>query len=81
MEEQFKFISSINETVDKAHKSIKKIRNIKNQLSKFITEYSENDVKELIDKASVLEGKLSCYRKRIISNSKQKWTRSIKLSY
>ena len=65
MEEQFKFISSINETVDKAHKSIKKIRNIKNQLSMFIKDYSENDVKELIDKASVLEGKLSSIEKEL----------------
>ena len=65
MEEQFKFISSINETVDKAHKSIKKIRNIKSQLSKFIEEYSEKDVKELIDKASVLEGKLSSIEKEL----------------
>jgi len=65
MEEQFKFISSINETVDKAHKSIKKIRNIKNQLSKFIEESSENGIKELIDKASVLEEKLSSIEKEL----------------
>ena len=65
MQEQFNFITSINQTVDKSHKSIKKIRNIKNQLSKFITEYSENDVKDLIDKASVLEGKLSAIEKEL----------------
>ena len=65
MQEQFNFITSINQTVDKSHKSIKKIRNIKNQLSKFITEYSENDVKDLIDKASVLESKLSAIEKEL----------------
>ena len=65
MQEQFNFITSINQTVDKSHKSIKKIRNIKNQLSKFITEYSENDIKDLIDKASILEGKLSAIEKEL----------------
>tara|TARA_B110000008_G_scaffold214862_1_gene214082 strand:- start:39 stop:665 length:627 start_codon:yes stop_codon:yes gene_type:complete len=65
MQEQFNFISAINETVDKAHKSIKKLRNIKVQLSKFIKEYSKKDLNELIDKASTLEAKLSDIEKEL----------------
>ena len=66
MQEQFNFISAINETVDKAHKSIKKLRNIKAQLSKFVKEYSKKDINELIDKASMLEAKLSELKKNYI---------------
>ena len=65
MQEQFNFISAINETVDKAHKSIKKLRNIKAQLSKFVKEYSKKDINELIDKASMLEAKLSEIEKEL----------------
>lgn len=56
MQRQFEFIKDINKTIDKAHKSIKKIRNVKEQLSAFETQYKGNDdVKELLDKSKVLK--------------------------
>lgn len=56
MEKQFAFIKDVNKTMDDAHKSIKKIRNIKKQLSAFETQYKDNvDLKELLDKAKKLK--------------------------
>ena len=55
MEKQFDFISEINATIDKAHKSIKKIRSINKQLDAFKNQYKDNtEVKDLVDKASKL---------------------------
>ena len=60
MQRQFDFITDINETVDKAHKSIKKIRNINKQLSAFQKQYKDNeDVKELVEKAKTLSESFS----------------------
>jgi photosystem II stability/assembly factor-like uncharacterized protein len=60
MEKQFQFISGINNTMDQAHKSIKKIRNVKNQLSAFESQYKGNeDVKELLEKSKKLREDLS----------------------
>lgn len=56
MQRQFEFIEDINKTIDKAHKSIKKIRNVRDQLSAFETQYKGNDdVKDLLDKSKVLK--------------------------
>jgi hypothetical protein len=56
MEQQFKFITDVNKTMDDAHKSIKKIRNIKKQLTAFETQYKGNEsVKELLEKSKVLQ--------------------------
>ena len=55
MQKQFMFITDVNATMDKAHKSIKKIRNIKSQLSAFEEQYKGNDeVKELLEKSKSL---------------------------
>jgi len=60
MEKQFSFISDINITMDQAHKSIKKIRNVKKQLSGFEAQYKGNEeVKELLDKSKKLREDLS----------------------
>ncbi len=60
MQRQFDFITDINETVDKAHKSIKKIRNINKQLSAFQKQYKDNEeVKELVEKAKTLSENFS----------------------
>ena len=60
MEKQFSFISDINNTMDQAHKSIKKIRNVKKQLSGFEAQYKGNEeVKELLDKSKKLREDLS----------------------
>ncbi len=55
MVKQFNFIKDVNKTMDEAHKSIKKIRNINEQLSAFQTQYKDNEsVKDLIEKAKDL---------------------------
>jgi hypothetical protein len=56
MQKQFDFIKDINKTIDKAHKSIKKIRNVSNQLSAFETQYKGyEEVKDLLDKSKILK--------------------------
>lgn len=56
MQKQFDFITDVNATMDEAHKSIKKIRNIRKQLSAFETQYKGNDdLKDLLDKAKQLK--------------------------
>ena len=55
MQKQFDFITDINETVDSAHKSIKKIRAINKQLTKFQKQYKDDErVEELKEKAKKL---------------------------
>ena len=56
MQKQFDFVKDVNKTVDNAHKSIKKIRKVKDQLSAFETQYKDNEsVKELLEKAKTLK--------------------------
>ena len=56
MEKQFDFIKDVNATMDEAHKSIKKIRNIKEQLSAFEAQYKDNsNVADLVEKAGELK--------------------------
>ncbi|RIA08295.1 sortilin (neurotensin receptor 3) [Flavobacteriaceae bacterium MAR_2010_72] len=56
MQKQFDFIKDVNKTMDDAHKSIKKIRNIKEQLSAFETQYKGNEsVKDLLEKSKKLK--------------------------
>ena len=56
MQKQFDFITDVNKTMDNAHKSIKKIRNIKAQLTAFETQYKGNDdLKDLLEKAKTLK--------------------------
>ena len=55
MQKQFLFIKEVNETMDKAHKSIKKIRKIKSQLGAFQKQYKGNEnVKGLLEKAKTM---------------------------
>lgn len=55
MQLQYNFIQDVNESVDKAHKSIKKIRKINEQLGAFQKQYKDNEqVKALVDKAKEL---------------------------
>jgi DNA-binding FrmR family transcriptional regulator len=66
MEKQFEFIKDVNKTMDKAHKSIKKIRNINGQLSAFQKQYRDDDnVKDLVEKAKSLEEQLSNIEKEL----------------
>lgn len=56
MKAQYEFISDVNETVDKAHKSIKNIRAINKQLKDFQEQYKDDErTKDLRDKAKKLQ--------------------------
>jgi photosystem II stability/assembly factor-like uncharacterized protein len=60
MKNQFAFIKDVNETMDNAHKSIKKIKKINAKLSAFETQYKDDDnVKDLVEKAKKLKEKFS----------------------
>ena len=60
MQKQFDFVKDVNKTMDEAHKSIKKIRNINKQLSAFESQYKGDDrVKDLLEKAAELKEKFS----------------------
>jgi photosystem II stability/assembly factor-like uncharacterized protein len=60
MKNQFAFIKDVNETMDNAHKSIKKIRKINAKLSAFDAQYKDDDnVKDLVEKAKKLKEKFS----------------------
>ncbi|VAV84838.1 Glycosyl hydrolase, BNR repeat precursor, partial [hydrothermal vent metagenome] len=60
MKNQFAFIKDVNETMDNAHKSIKKIRKINDKLSAFEVQYKDDDnVKDLVEKAKKLKEQFS----------------------
>ncbi|NND52775.1 MAG: glycosyl hydrolase [Flavobacteriaceae bacterium] len=66
MQKQFDFIKDVNVTMDKAHKSIKKIRKINDQLSAFEGQYKDDDsVKDLLDKAKELKEKFGDIEKAL----------------
>ena len=63
MQEQFDFVNGINQTIDAAHKAIKKIRTVTKKLGEFQTNFKENEAandlrasaKELANKLSDIE--------------------------
>ncbi|MGW9684754.1 VPS10 domain-containing protein [Flagellimonas sp. 2504JD1-5] len=56
MQKQYDFISDINETIDRAHQSIKKIRKINAQLDAFTKQYKDNEqTKDLVEKAKKMK--------------------------
>lgn len=56
MQKQHEFITDINNTIDRAHQSIKKIRNVSAQLDAFSKQYKGNDdVKDLLEKAKKMK--------------------------
>ncbi len=60
MQQQFEFIKDVNETMDNAHKSIKKIRAINGKLEAFMKQYKGDDnVKDLVEKAKNLKEQFS----------------------
>ena len=66
MQEQFDFVNGINETIDKAHKAIKKIRGVNQKLTEFQTNFKENEAaKELRASAKELTKKLSDVEKTL----------------
>lgn len=66
MQKQFAFIKDVNKTMDDAHKSIKKIRAVNEQLSAFQKQYAADEsVKDLVEKAKALEEQLSNIEKEL----------------
>jgi uncharacterized coiled-coil DUF342 family protein len=66
MQKQFDFITDVNNTVDSAHKSIKKIRAINAQLKAFKAQYNSNKaVQELVEKADSLSQQFSDIEKAL----------------
>tara|TARA_B100000929_G_scaffold289628_1_gene280767 strand:- start:1 stop:1653 length:1653 start_codon:yes stop_codon:yes gene_type:complete len=60
MQKQYDFISSVNKTVDRAHKSIKKMRKVDAQLKDFQKQYKGNEeVTALLEKAEDLSEEIS----------------------
>ncbi|WP_010518797.1 WD40/YVTN/BNR-like repeat-containing protein [Croceivirga radicis] len=58
MQKQYDFITSINETIDRAHQSIKKIRAINTKLDAFVKQYNDNSAtKSLVEKAKGMKEK------------------------
>ncbi|WP_190810567.1 glycosyl hydrolase [Flagellimonas sp. S3867] len=56
MQRQYDFISDINETIDRAHQSIKKIRKINAQLDAFTKQYKDNaQTEDLVEKAKKMK--------------------------
>ncbi len=56
MQKQHDFISEVNATVDRAHQSIKKIRNISKQLDAFMAQYKEQEsTKDLVARAKKMK--------------------------
>ncbi|MDG1571410.1 glycosyl hydrolase [Robiginitalea sp. M366] len=56
MQRQHDFITEVNETVDRAHQSIKKIRKINEQLDAFMKQYKGNEATaELLEKAKAMK--------------------------
>ena len=66
MQEQFNFITQVNKVVDRAHQSIKKIRNLNKQLSTFEKEYKDKEqTKALVEQAKKLQKDLSTIEKAL----------------
>ena len=66
MQKQYDFISSINEVVDKAHQSIKKIRKINENLDAFTKQYKDNEAtKALVEKAETMKESFSNIEKTL----------------
>ena len=66
MQKQYDFIFSINETIDKAHQSIKKIRKINENLDAFTKKYKDNETtKALVEKAKMMKENFSDIEKAL----------------
>ena len=64
MQKQFDFITDINTTIEKAHRSIKKIRNITKQLDAFTKQYKDNgQTKDLVVKTKEMKESLGTVEK------------------
>ncbi|MDF0706750.1 VPS10 domain-containing protein [Flagellimonas okinawensis] len=66
MQKQYDFITEVNETVDRAHQSIKKIRAINGKLDEFIKKYKDEDAtKALVEKAKKMKEEFGSIEKEL----------------
>jgi len=66
MQKQYDFITEVNETVDRAHQSIKKIRAINGKLDEFIKKYKGDDTtKALVEKAEKMKEEFSSIEREL----------------
>lgn len=66
MQKQYDFITEVNETVDRAHQSIKKIRAVSDKLDEFIKKYKDNDAtKALVEKAEKMKEEFRSIEKEL----------------
>lgn len=66
MQKQYDFITEVNETVDRAHQSIKKIREINGKLDEFIKKYKNDEAtKALVEKAKKMKEQFSSIEKEL----------------
>ena len=66
MQKQYDFITSINGTVDKAHKSIKKIRDVNAKLDAFVKRYKDTEAtKALVEKAKTMKERFGTIEKAL----------------
>ena len=66
MKAQYDFVSDVNQTIDRAHKSIKRIRKMNKQLEAFIEQYEDEEkVNELVSEAKDLQRSFSDIEKAL----------------
>lgn len=66
MQKQYDFITEVNETVDRAHQSIKKIRTINGKLDDFIKKYKDDEAtKALVEKAKKMKEEFGSIEKEL----------------
>ena len=66
MQEQFDFVNGVNQTIDKAHQAIKKIRTVNKKLKEFQRNFAEDEsAKELLEQAKTLTDALSAVEKAL----------------
>ncbi len=66
MQKQHDFITEVNETVDRAHQSIKKIRAINGKLDEFIKKYKDDEAtKALVEKAKKMKEEFASIEKEL----------------
>jgi photosystem II stability/assembly factor-like uncharacterized protein len=66
MQKQYDFITEVNETVDRAHQSIKKIRAVNGKLDEFIKKYKDDDAtKALVEKAKRMKEEFGSIEKEL----------------
>ena len=66
MQEQFDFVNGVNQTIDKAHQAIKKIRTVNKKLKEFQRNFAEDEsAKELLEQAKTLTDALSSVEKAL----------------